>query len=104
MTSFFLANFADIATTSVGLAIPGFKEVGVLGSQLVESGHIPNAFIIRTAMTVGMIGLYALTKQNGSRWAFSVEKAVHIGNFLCWSAIALNTLQMSPYITKMVLK
>lgn len=94
MTSFFLANVADIATTSYGMSVVGLKEVGVVGSHLAESGHISDAFLVRTAVTAGMIGLYAITKQHGSRWAFSFETAMHIANIISWSAIVLNTVQI----------
>jgi hypothetical protein len=62
MTSFFSANFLDLATTAYGVGL-GFQEVGIAGKHMVETGHIADAFIIRTAVTALYIGTYALAKK-----------------------------------------
>lgn len=94
MTSVFLSNFADIATTSYGVFYGGMQEVGIAGSRFTEAGRLSDAFILRTAVTAGMIGLYALAKKHGGRWELPFDALMHATNIIWWSVVVANTLQM----------
>jgi hypothetical protein len=98
MTSFFLAGAVDVASTTYGLTLEGFNEVWIVGGPMVESGHFSNAALLRTAVTVSMIGMYALTKTHNSRWAFSFEKAMSIGNAICWGFNVFNVSQIVHHV------
>ncbi len=98
MTLFWGSGVADIVTTSIGISLAGFAEIGILGSPIKQEYGIHAAYIMRTAVTAWMIGIYALTKTNDSRWAFSFEKAMNISSIISWAVVALNTVQISLYL------
>lgn len=104
MLSFAIANIADVATTSVGLGLEGFREIGPVGHTLVENGVLNEAFLVRTGVTVAMIGMYALTKKRNSRWAFSFEKAIQISNMIAWGVAVLNAAQIGHYMFEVLKK
>ncbi len=92
MTSLMASAYADITSTFIGLN-NGFHEVGFLGSQMAEHNAMTHAYISRIAVTAIFIGIYALSKENPSRFTFSVDRAARIGNLLSWGAVTLNALQ-----------
>ena len=94
MTACFFGGLGDITTTAIGLTY-GLKEVGILGKPLVEADLTTDAYIIRMAATAIMIGSYALTQEHNSRFAFSFDKAIRIGNIFTWGVVALNTIQLA---------
>lgn len=94
MTSFMVGNFVDVGLTNIGLNIAGFKEVGLVASNIVESGHLNSAVLLRSGVTAVLIGLYALNKDHGTRFAFSFEKALQYSNYIVWGINALNAAQI----------
>lgn len=94
MTTFFAGGMADIATTAIGLNA-GFKEIGFLGSYMSEMNNMTGAYIVRTAISAILIGLYALTKEKNSRFAISFDGAVRISNVISWGVVALNAVQVA---------
>lgn len=97
MTSFLAANFLDIATTAYGVGL-GFREVGIYGKNMVESGHISDTFLLRTAVTAIYIGTYALAKKSESSFSFPLEKSMQIANVLSWGVMAFNAVQIASHL------
>lgn len=98
MTSFFAANVADTAITSVGLGLPGFQEVGILTE--FDPNNIGNSMIMKFGVIAVLVGSYALAKKNKSHLEFSLEKTLQLGSVMVWGITAINTLQILPELMK----
>jgi energy-converting hydrogenase Eha subunit A len=94
MTSFFVAGLSDIATTAIGLE-NGMVERGIAGKNLAETNNMVGAYVFRIAVTSVLIGLYAFSKENPSRFSFSIDRATRIANVICWGVVALNATQLA---------
>lgn len=98
MTSVLAAGFADVGTTAIGLN-SGFREVGILASQMVESGHTTEAYLTRIAVSAILIGIYAVSKEYPNKFTNSIDKGIRIGNIFAWGIAALNAAQIAAYLT-----
>lgn len=94
MTTFLVGGLGDVATTAVGLS-NGFREVGPLGSQLMEADNHTGAYVARIAVTAVLLGLYALSKEHPNRFTYSVDRAMRISNVITWGIVALNAVQIA---------
>ena len=93
MTWFSAGSYADVGITAMGLNI-GLKEVGVVAAPLVESGRFDYASMLRIGTTAVMVGLYALSKEKNSRFAFSFEKSIQVSNIIAWGINVMNAAQI----------
>ena len=98
MTSFVAGQIADASITTIALGV-GFPERGVGMSRLLETGGITDALLVKMAVTVIITGLYAISKELGSRHFWSIDKGTRIGNLVTWGAVALNTLRLAGYFS-----
>ena len=98
MTSFFAGNLTETAVTALGLGI-GHPENGPLMRQLVESGNVSEALILKVGVAATLIGLYALSKEKGfKRSSFVMDRTVRALNLIFWGAAALNTARIAGLI------
>ena len=97
MTTFMMGAFADVVSTQMAMGL-GMKEVGIASRGMMESGAQSAAYALRVAVPAILIGLYALTKKHGGRWEFSLDRAMRIGNIVCWGVVALNMAQIAGAI------
>ena len=94
MASCLVGGLVDTGLTATALSIPGFKEVGIIGSGLVELGSFDTVAMARIGVTALMIGLYAVAKKDGSRFTYSFEKSLQISNVIVWSINIINAAQI----------
>lgn len=98
MTSFFLANAADAAITWFALKNLDFQEANNFADHLMEGDNVERAIIFKFALMSLLISLYAISSDNESKFKYSTEKALQIGNFLVWLVVISNILQVSAEI------
>lgn len=98
ITSFALANATDIMLTRIGLALNA-TEIGA-SAEVVNSGKLESAAIAKIALTVGLIGVYALAHQTGNeRFRWSTEKTMQIANVLIWAVQVWNVVNIAAELT-----
>jgi len=99
ITSFALANATDIALTRIGLALNA-TEVGA-SADVVNSGNLESAAIAKVALTIGLIGVYALAHQtDNERFRWSTEKTMQIANVLLWAVQVWNVVNIASELVK----
>lgn len=94
MNSFFAANMADLGITLHAVQNLGFTETNPLAADLFKQDTPESVTILKVAVTCSLILLFALTKESNSRFAFSTEKSLQIGQFLVWLIVIFNTAQV----------
>lgn len=97
MASFLTAGVADVATTMAALNI-GLTESGIFGQKMAETENMNGAYMYRLAVTSIIVALYAFSKENPSRYSFSIDKATRIANIISWGIVTLNTLNIAAAI------
>jgi len=98
INSFVAANVADSALTWVALDKLNFQETNSFAQNLIADGGIERAIAFKFALTSLLIIFYALSTQKESRFAYSSEKALQIGNILVWIAVLSNLVQITMEI------
>lgn len=101
MTSFLASAVADVGTTAFGVQALNFREIGIGANALGPEALMPESFVLRVAVPALLIGVYALAKERENfTLAYSTEKAMAIGNVLCWAAVVFNTSQILPHVIR----
>ncbi|MDH5533779.1 MAG: DUF5658 family protein [Candidatus Pacebacteria bacterium] len=98
INSFVAANIADSALTWVALDKLNFQEVNIVAQDMISNGGIERVLLFKFAITSLLILFYALTNHSESRFAYSSEKALQIGNVIIWIAVLSNLLQITMEI------
>lgn len=94
MNSFFAANMADLGITLHAVHNLGFIETNPLAADLFKQDASEYVSILKIAVTCSLLLLFALSKESNSRFAFSAEKSLQIGQFLVWLIVIFNTAQV----------
>ncbi len=100
MTYFFLVQAADLAITLRALQLPGFSELNSFAAEMLDNGEEIKMIMIKMAVTLFLVGAYALTKEKESRFAFSTEKALQIGVAIMSAVLMMNAVQVAVELPK----
>lgn len=104
MTSFYLANAADVFVTTYALHQDGFTELNSRAQDMINSGETSDILVAKIAITAVLTGIYALTAKEGNRWKWPVEKAMQIGNGLVWGAVVWNMVNVGLAFADKIMK
>lgn len=96
VTTFLAGHLADASISTIGIAA-NFSEHGFLANRLLETEGLPNALLAKMAVTAVVIGLYAFSKENNSRFFPPVYQAMRFTNLITWGLVALNSLKLVGY-------
>jgi len=94
LTSFYIANTLDVVTTGIGLNLNGIKEINPGARDLFSVGEMDKVLIGKVAATAVFVGICALAAKENSKWKWSADKAMKIGNYLVWGGFAWNLLNI----------
>jgi hypothetical protein len=96
MTAFAGSQMADAAISTLAICT-GALETGPFMGLVVEKGGLDQALITKMAITVVLIGLYAISNKNESKYFKPIDKALRLGNLITWGVVALQTVGMIGY-------
>lgn len=113
MTSFAAAGAIDTTMTAIAINHFDAKEINPFGgAELMRNLDQAEVFILKTAVSAILIGLYALTsihepklkiKSAEIKGKYVMENALQSGNILAWGVVAWNSVSLTPDIIKAVL-
>ena len=108
MTSFLIAETLDTAMTKTSLSYLGGTEISPFGgAELLKNFGMDQTLVIKTAISVILIGSYALSsihdpmikiKSAEIKAKYILEKALQNANVFAWGVTAWNTANITPDI------
>ena len=103
MTSFFAAEMLDTGMTKLVVGHLGGREINPVGVELMNNLGTDGAFILKTALTAFLIGMYALAsdhnlKAAGIDFKYGLERSLQWGNLMLWGIVAWNSVNLLPYV------
>ena len=95
---FVLGQMADIFVTKIALdQLQGFREVGVLGSELIEQQET-RLLIIKIAITALMVGGFALSRNKNRMMEFVTRRSMEISTGILYLILTANASQILFYV------
>lgn len=113
MTSFAAGQLIDASMTAVAINNYNATEISPFGgAELMRDLGQNEVFILKTAVTAILIGLYALSsiheptlkiKSAEIKAKYVLEKSLQAASIITWGVVALNSIDLFPILIKDVL-